>query len=216
MSTVDIDTVLTNVRQIVRKCPNIVMRRAYTRAMREWCRQTQWLRITLTGTTIADQKIYTLGSDTNLDVIAIRAMSVSDTGGYAYGIPASDSSQWNPNTQASLPRRYCYLPEGQFALDPTPNTVYGLTVSAVIVPKERADALTVPAEPLGKYSNDIEAGALAYLLALPGEPWTNPQAAEIHARRFQASINNGKAEVQRAYNTGSVRVRPRPFGAGMR
>lgn len=217
MTTVALDTVLTNVRQIARKCPNITLRRAYTRAMREWCQQTQWLRITLTGSTIVDQKVYTLGTDPNLDIVGIRAVSITDAAGYVYGLGTSDSTLWNPNAQSSRPRRYCYLPEGQFALDATPDLVYALTVSIIVVPKETpaADA-TVPAEPLVKYSNDFEAGALAFLLAIPGEPWSNPAVAQGYARAFQVSINNARAEVQRAFNTGTVRVRPRPFGSAIR
>jgi hypothetical protein len=214
-----IDDVLTNVRQIVRKAPNITLRRAYTRAMREWCQQTQWLRMNLSGPTIAGVKVMTLGTDPDLDIMGIRAVSVTDSSlptPSIFPVAPSDSTQWNPNLPPGRPRRYCYIPEGTIALDPTPDIVYALTISLIISPKESAEPTAViPDAPLVKYSNDIESGALAYLLSIPGQPWTDMNEAKRHAAAFQASINNGKAEVQRAYNTGSIRARSRWFGSMM-
>lgn len=220
MNFVSVDTALANVRQMCRKAPTITLRRAYTRALREWCQQTQWLRTTVTGSTIITpmpQRTYTLGSDDNLDIIAIRAMSLTRTftngATQVWGLSASDSSQWDPNLTPSQPLRYCYVPEGRFSLDPVPDAVYSLTVSLIVTPKESMQAgAQIPTDPLVKYSNDIEAGALAYLQAMKGEPWFDPGAAGANQKAFEAAINNGKAEVQRAFNTGSQRVRPAPFG----
>jgi hypothetical protein len=215
VNLVALDDQLINVAQIVRKAPKITLRRAYTRALREWCQQTQWLRITIPGTTVADVKTYGLGTDPNLDIIGIRAMSGVQNG-TTFGLGPSDSSQWNPNLTPSFPRSYCYMPEGGFALQPTPDKVYTLSISAIVTPKETSAAAQIPADPLVKYSNDIEAGALAYLLAIPGQPWTDLAAAARYSRDFASAIANGKAEVQRSYNTGSQRARPRPFLVGPR
>ena len=217
MNTVALDDQLTNIAQIVRKAPKITLRRAYTRALREWCQQTQWLRITIPGSTTADVETYGLGTDPGLDIIAIRAISLTQVIGtkpQTYGLRPSDSTQWNPNAIRDVPRQYCYVPEGSFALYPTPDAVYTLSISVIVTPKETAAAAQIPGDPLIKYSNDIEAGALAYLLALPGQPWTDAAAAARYMRDFASAIANGKAEAQRAYNTGSMRVRPRPFLTG--
>lgn len=211
MNLVSIDDQLTNVAQIVRKAPKITLRRAYMRAFREWCQQTQWLRVTIPGATVANVKIYGMGTDPNLDIIAIRAMSAVQNG-TTWGLAPSDSTQWNPNLKPAFPRRYCYVPEGSFALDATPDQVYTLSISVVVIPKETASQ--IPADPLVKYSNDIEAGALGYLYSIPGQPWTAEQLVAGSMRDFQMGIANGKADVQRSYNTGSQRVRPRPFMLG--
>lgn len=211
MNLVPIDDQLTNIAQMIRKCPKPTLRRAYGRAMREWCQQTQWLRTTIAGVTKAQTKVYSMGSDPNLDIMGIRAMSAVQ-GTTTFGLIPSDSSQWNLNLTPGFPRRYCYLPEGGFALDATPNAVYALTISIIIAPKETA--IDIPVAPLVKWSNEIESGALAYLFGIPGQPWTNPAMVEPNLRDFQAGVANGKAEVQRSFNTGSQRSRPRPFGAG--
>jgi hypothetical protein len=107
------------------------------------------------------------------------------------------------------PTQYQYVPEAQFAIWPAPSSVIDLVVTAIVTPKE--GAVNVPLAPLQKYSNDIEAGALAYLLMIPGMPWSNPGAAQLYKREFSAGISNGKAEAQRGYNTGPGRARPRQF-----
>jgi len=215
MDFVNVNDQLTNIAQIARRCPGPTLRRAYTRALREWCQQTQWLRVSLPGVTTANEPLYNLGTDLNLDIVGLRAVSLTQVIGTTpsvRGLAPSDSTTWNPNMPAGVPRRYAYIPEGQVALNPTPDAVYTFNLSMIVVPKESM-ALTAqaPATPLIKYSNDIESGALAYLLAIPGQPWSNPAMAAQYARDFKAAISNGKAEAQRAYNTGSQRVRAGPF-----
>ena len=215
---VDVNDYLANVAQVARKCPTVTLRHAYMRAFREWCQQTQWLRTNIPGVTTENIAQYSLGDDPQLDIIGIFAMSASlPTGAAAAGpsiwyLPPGDSSNWNPNVQPEQPTRYCYIPEAQFALYPTPDQAYNLTITVILTPNEAA--VNVPLAPLIKYSNDIEAGALEYLLALPGQPWTDKPMSMMKGKEFRAGISNGKAEAQRSYNTGAQRARPRGFGGG--
>jgi hypothetical protein len=214
MNMVDVNDYLANIAQIARKCPTVTLRRAYMRAYREWCQQTQWLRTNIPGATVVDEPQYALGNDPNLDIIGIFAIQATftPTGGnpQTWGLGPSDSNTWNPNVSAGpQPTQYQYVPEAQFAVWPTPSTVIALNVTAIIAPKE--SAVNVPQSPLQKYSNDIEAGALEYLLMLPGMPWSNPQLAVMHGKAFRSGISNGKAEAQRGYNVGPGRARPRQF-----
>lgn len=218
MDFVNVNDNIVNLAQVARRCPGYTLRRAYTRALREWCQQTQWLRVTLPGETEADVQIYNLGNDLNLDIIGVRAVSLTQIVGaqsQTFGLGAVDSSLWDPNRQPSVPRNYSYVPENRLALFPIPDAVYTIVISLIVTPKESGDiGAQAPRDPLVKYSNDIESGALAYLMAIPGMPWTDKAAAVQYGREFRASIANGKAEVQRAYNTGSMRARSRPFLVG--
>jgi hypothetical protein len=208
---VDVNDYLANVAQKVRKCPTQTLRHAYMRAFREWCQQTQWLRTTVAGATVANVVQYSLGNDPYLDIIGIQGMSGSWTpaGGnvQTWGLSPTDSGDWNPNVVAGRPLTYQYVPEAQFALYATPDQVYDLSIEVIVSPKEAA--VTVPQSPLIKYSNDIEAGALAYLLSIPQMPWTDLISADKEAAKFRSGISNGKAEAQRNYNTGAQRARPR-------
>ncbi len=212
MNNVDVYQQLTNLAQKVRKCPTITLSRAFVRALRDFCTQTQWLTVPIPGATVANVRDYDLGSDPYLDIIGVNGMQGSlTTGGQVqtWVIGPSNSGSWDPNYQPAPPLRYAYLSEAQIALDPLPDQVYQLLVSAIVTPKEAA--VQIPQAPLVKYSNAIEAGALAYLLDIPGMPWSNPVMAANYARTFHVGIANAKAEVQRGFNTGSQRARPRAF-----
>jgi hypothetical protein len=212
MNMVDTYDQLVNIAQVVRKCPTITLRRAYVRALREWCQSTQWLRLNLAGSTAAGIRQYALGNDPYLDIVGVFAMQgqQSQSQGIQYWpIVPSDSGQWDPNMVQGMPVRFQYVPEAQFALDPIPQQVYGLLLTLILQPKEGAQQ--IPESPLLKYSNEIEAGALAYLFDIPGQAWTNPMMAVKYDRIFRSGIANGKAEAQRSYNVGSQRARPRQF-----
>ncbi len=214
MNLVNVNDYLVNIAQICRKCPTNTLRHAYMRAYREWSQQAQWLKVNIPGATVVNQAQYALGNDPNLDIIGIFAMQATFTpnGGnpQTWGLGPTDSNTWSPNVPASpQPTQYQYVPEAQFAIWPTPSTVVDLVVTAIVTPKE--GAVNVPLAPLQKYSNDFEAGALEYLLMLPGMPWSNPAAATMYGRAFRSGISNGKAEAQRGYNTGPGRARPRQF-----
>lgn len=204
---------LPNVAQIVRGCPSVTLRRAYVRAMRDWCAQTQWLRITVAGATEANTVLYDLGSDPLLEIVGLYAVSGSNPAlnpPNSWPLSMSNPSDWNPLISPGQPLRAAYTPEGQMALNPTPDGVYNMVYNAIVQPKD--GVVQVPAQPLKKYSTYMEAGALAYLLAMKDTPWFNPGEATKKQREFGAGISNGKAEVQRNYNTGSQRAVRRPFG----
>ena len=213
MNMVDVKDQLANIAQIVRRAPSIVLSRAYVRAYRDFCNQTRWLKVNVAGATVSGTAQYDLGTDTYTQIIGVAAIRATDSRGQRWNLQASISSQWDPNRGIDRPMAYAYVPDGQIALYATPNGVYDLLVSAIVQPKTETVS-QVPAECLSKYSNEIEAGALAYLLMIPNEPWTNPQIAQAYAAQFRSGISNAKADVQRQHQSGSQRVMGRAFLIG--
>lgn len=213
MNMVNVNDQLASVAQIARRCPTPTLQRAYMRAMREWCQQSQWLRTNIPGITTPGIRQYAIGAATGLDVVGVAAIQGQAINGNGqpqeWSMTTSDSSRWDPNMVQGQPVRFQYVPEMQFALDPVPKLAYNLLISIIIVPTETA--IQIPSTPLVKYSGDIEAGALGYLLAIPGQPWSSPVEAAKYMMQFQNGIANGKAEQQRSYNVGSRRAVPRQF-----
>jgi len=214
-SQVNVFDQLAPVALVARRCPSTTLRRAYVKAMRDWCAETRWLRVNIPGATVAGQQTYSLGSDTYTEIIAIAAMGGTDTSGTVpdqFSIYPTDPTTWNPNVPTSRPSKYSYIPEGQFSLFQIPDKIYTLRVTAVLQPKD--SVAQIPSEPLKKYSTGIEAGALMHLLRMPGEPWTDQKMSMHYESIWNSAISNGKAEVARNYNSGSQRVRPRAFVLG--
>lgn len=224
LSMVDVNDYLGSVAQIAQNCPGVTLRRAYVRAMRMWCTQTMWLRMSIPGATVAaaslttpagaqNNVIYTLGKDVDIEIISIEAVRAQTPAGVTpvqyWALDLADPTQWDANQLPNTPSKYAYVVEGQLAVFPPPDKVYPLLVSANVQPKETA--VRIPEAPLLRYRDVFEAGALGYLLNIPGQKWSNPNLATKYEKTFSAGVANGKAEVQRAYNTGSTRARLRNF-----
>ncbi len=214
MAQVQVLERMRDVQQYVRRAPNGTLISAYIRAARKFCRETRWFRSTLVGQTVADTRLYSLGSDTYMEVVGLRAVSAQqlDGSGQPWQLATSDPAGWYPGFRPSQPQRYAYIPEGQIAIDPLPDKAYTITMTLQLQPK--AGVTSLPEGLLVKWDQALQDGALMYLLNIPDQPWTNPQQAELHRRAFQAAINNARADEQRAYNTGTVFIRKRPFIVG--
>jgi hypothetical protein len=225
MEFVDTFDQLREIAQIVRKCPTATLKGSYIRALRDFCADSHWLRTkvvmdssTTTSGTDGDYSIV-LGDDQQtqmLDIIAIRGDIIgldNSRGGLVpieFKIRPGDPDTWRETDPPRQPRWYAYKPEGMFNLHPLPDIVYDLIIRNVIVsPKEGAER--VPRDLLKKYNTVIQAGALSYLLRIPGQPWTDKVEARDRMQEYKNGITDAKIEAQRAFNTGAQRVRPVRF-----
>jgi len=225
MEFVDTFTQLRELAQIVRKCPTTTLKRAMIRSLRDFCADSHWLRTKVimdTSTTASglDGVYPIVVSDPQVDeftdVIAIRGDIIgldNSRGGLIpieFKIRPADPLTWRETDPARQPRWYAYRPEGTFDLHPTPDITYDLVLNAVILsPKE--DAQRIPRDVMKRFNTVIQAGALAYLYTIPQQPWTNLPEAARQDRYYKSGILDAKIDAQRAFNTGSQRVRPVRF-----
>lgn len=206
MALVHVLDVARDVAQVCKKCPNGTLQAAIIRAARKFLRESRWYTTALQGASAADVRAYAMGSDPYEEIIGIRAMSVTQANGNVLPVFVSDPSGWNPNGPNGLPRRYAYIPEGQFSLDPLPDAIYPLALTIVLIPKSGQNH--IEERVLSKWDQAIQAGALEYLLRL-NEPWRDIVEADKKLKVFQSAINNAKADEQRQYQRGSQRAMPR-------
>lgn len=214
MSQTALIDIIPDIAQIVRKAPNATLIRALNRAAREFCKQTRWMRLSLQGETVAGTLLYSMGSDQDLEIIGLKAVSSAARTGNTRprALQVSTPSGWLPGQPNAAPMRYAYVPEGQLALNPTPDKVYDLLMTIVVQPTLAANS--IPSQLLVRWDRVIKAGALAYLLEVPGQPWSNPAEALMKQREFQSGISNARADEQRDYQAGTFIARRRPFIAG--
>lgn len=214
MTQVAVIDLIADIAQIAREAPNPTIIRAYNRAAREFCRQSRWLRSSLPGETEAGTMLYSMGPDPDLEVIGLRAVSLARRTGNTRPRPlrVSTSTSWPFGERNAEPQRYVYVPEGQIALNPTPDAVYDLLMTLVIMPTLATNS--VPAELLPRWDQTLQAGALAYLYEVPRQPWTNLEMAQLKMRQFQAGIGNAKAAEQKEYQSGTTIARKPAFVVG--
>ncbi len=80
-------------------------------------------------------------------------------------------------------------------------------VSMFLVPAPEAD--TVPDFLFDQFSEDIAAGALAHILLLPDQPWTNPQLAAVKRSEFSAALDRNFSANIRGQHRAPARTRSR-------
>lgn len=211
----EIVTLLQNVAQKIRRCPEPTLVHAYREAARQFCVESRWLRRTvLLGVAEADESVdITLASaDADLTVVGVRAIRAYSPASPQsdWAVPPSDPTVWRLNQPAARPTCYAYEPEAIINLPAPSDAAYTFRVIAQCQPSDTTESL--PDDLLAKWVRQIDRGALAYLYDIPGQQWSNPQLAALESRRFQAAINNAKADEQRNNNTGTVMARiPRRF-----
>lgn len=200
MTQVAILDLIAPVAQRVPRCPTPVLVQAYTDAVRQLCAKSRWYKATLPGATVADIQLYSLGSDVYNEIIGIKAMSVNN--GIKY-VPVTESfsGNWDASLDPALPELYQYVPHGQFALHPTPDAIYPLTVSIVLQPKRGSNSVDDSLVVSWDYA--FQAGALSYILKLPSQPWTDKQEANTQLLIFRDWMERAGSHEQRAYNPGA-------------
>lgn len=212
----EIVTLLPRVAQVVRRCPEPMLVQAYRDAARKFCVESRWLRRELAFDSVAGTDEYDIGvgtgdEDNLLEIIGIRAMTgaTSVAPVQQWRLSPTDPTTWNPQVASTdgRPYTYTYMPESSVVFFPVPDAAYAFTVTLQVQP--RTDVEELPDDLLRKWDRSLADGALAYLLGVPGQAWSNPNAAVLYARNFQAAINNAKADEQRSYNTGTSMARIR-------
>lgn len=75
------------------------------------------------------------------------------------------------------------------------------------------DATAIPKEFIERFSETLIAGALFFLMSMPGKAWSNPQLAQMYKGAFDIGVDQARIEVQMSYSPANMRVTSRRFGA---
>lgn len=103
--------------------------------------------------------------------------------------------------------------DGDLEVFPTPDATYSLRAQVAYTPSRDSlecgwdDAFDVWLEP-------ISSGAVARLAAMPGTPYYNTLAADMHRRMFNKGLGEAKIKGNTGFGRGQVRMQLRPFARG--
>lgn len=112
------------------------------------------------------------------------------------GTPVRLLGVWNSQ---GVPQSATMATPGTVVLQYAPNVsdTYTARIALTVTDPVTKEGYPVfPAWILNKYNNDILDGVLARMMGQPAKPYSNPQMAMYHARKFRGAISTAKVEAQ--------------------
>jgi hypothetical protein len=194
----------------IAEAPMAIVQLAYTRAAREFCRRSMWLKRNIaTSTLTVGQPVYNFGTDATLEVIGIQAVQIQQQNATWIDLREGTQDSYDPNMSTDLPNWYSYVPEGMILYYPTPNYAYGTKVELIV--QTAIAATTIPNDLVTKFNTHIEEGALWHLYRMKKQPWSDMELAMDAERLFNEGIGIARSWKDKGNQKGSVRATPRPF-----
>ncbi|BBL74174.1 hypothetical protein [Methylomagnum ishizawai] len=191
---------LGHVLPTVPGCPDLAAKLDILRACIQFCREARVWRAWLDPVdVVAGQMEYALPVPVGATVARVEEAGLGDA--RLGPMTREDALErygegWDTALRGE-PRNYLVPGPGTLALVPIPARDGAALLKVFATLEPTPTAATVPDWLLADYPETIAHGALARLLAVPGKPWSHPQLALWHGRRFQADIGSYAAVVAR-------------------
>lgn len=216
-NTVPLSSFYPEIYPFAPNLPDPTIDQALIRAARKLCSESWYvLRYEDVTTTPADfttspptlNNIYQLTDGVTLELVAIKNWMLLQPNGIWIPGAGALGPDIDPNLQPGIPRGLQLRPPNEVRIAPPPFAAYTFRVGCVVQPVIGASVL--PIELSRKYYRGVAAGALEWLLKIPGDS-QNMQMAGVYGAEFKSAISNAKADAQRGNTFGTLRVRPKPF-----
>jgi len=208
-----IDVFLPHILPSVIGCPDFSARSAVVEAAIEFCTRSHGWTETLDLLYLSKGN-HSYELDLPMDARLVMVKNVWAARGELTSKTMDEITRELPDWQSARgdPRFYNQLNWEELRVYPTPNRPESapLLVRAALAPKRTAT--TFPDSFADRNFQTIASGALARLLIVPGQAWTNPPLAAYHKNEFDKAIGDVKVEMFHDRVAGSTRVAPRRFG----
>lgn len=211
--SLSLETLLPQVRPQAPACPDTLALGALRDAAAEFCERTLAWRQTLGAMDVlAGQAFYTVAPPPGAELVMVLNVFVA---GQRLAPTTEewlndDCPGWTTLAPAT-PSRYLLASPGQIRLLPPPAKYIpaGLVVAVALRPAGNA---TLAEDFLvSTWGRALAHGALAILLAMPGQRWSQAALAEHHARQFRAALVDARGQVLKGGQPASLGARPREF-----
>jgi hypothetical protein len=202
----NLKTLYSRIREYAPNVPAVMMRSHLRDKLDEFCRETNAWKVTATITTTQGQQDYAITLPYSSRIYFVGDMRERGTDNFLYGA----SSVNNLTASGSgKPKAATDVADDEFMFWPTPDGAYTYDIELILIPTDDNEEIDdgVKAD-WGRY---IALGAAGTLLAMPGQPWSNPQLVSYLNGKYQEGVD--KARNKR--NTGRMNadevVCARPF-----
>lgn len=198
-------------------CPAPLVDRAIRRAAIELCEWSPVWAVDLDGfTPKAGQQVYDLRLPAAIsgEIIAVVTDGVRYQGRALPFATIEEANRryqgWRSDTGPEISGHVMLTPR-KLALIPIPETDLPDTIEVRVSARPRRDASALPDDVASDWYECITEGALWFLQSMPGQPWSQPNMALIHRRRYRQELNEALRMANAGFRRGSVRARPKGF-----
>lgn len=201
----DLSDFLPKVMPFALNCPEPAAIEALRDAAQEWCRRTRMWR--------EWDEFQTTGEDIESVSVPPGAQIFEIEQAWFDGRPLTPGrfdrtvSPWGDREDGGYPRCITTVRANEIML--RPRCVGMLRISMFMMPSEDGD--TVPDELFDRHASEMGKGALAKLLLLPNQPYTNPKMAMLFRQEFDRAADANFGANLRGQQRANVRTRPSFF-----
>ncbi len=115
------------------------------------------------------------------------------------------------STPPAPPQNYLVMNSQSIYIYPTPLVAAGVLFVRAALKPDLATATGIEERIFVDWGEVIAHGAAARLLAIPGKPWSNPEANAYHQGRFIEGINNAKISINNSLTSSGQSVQMMKF-----
>jgi hypothetical protein len=200
-------------------CPIPLIDQALIYAASDFCRRTHAVQETSVQSVVAGRADYDVDVPPSMLLSLVLAAFYGDrplasvaADEVASGIAVRGPS---PGETATVGRPNAFFVkdvlEPVVSLFPTPDMALasGLAIRAAFEPAPTAT--TLPDRLADYYADALAQGALAYLLVMPGQPFTNPPLGQMYGRLYESAVQTAKTTARAGLVRRQMRVQPRRF-----
>lgn len=116
--------------------------------------------------------------------------------------------EW-PSLEGEQPLHFTSFAEGAFSIIPEPQSTYAGAFNAFVSLKPTIAATGVEQAYIETWRDPIVDGAIAYLLSMRNQTWTEPNEAKMRKASFERGIWEAKAKAEKGNNTRNTNVQLR-------
>lgn len=199
----DIEALFPLVRPFVKGCPSPTLTAALRRAARRLCSDSWYATRTLTLDVEAGVAVYQLVPPGDEEVLNAKDAQYQDT-----PLVPAQAAAARPG-QSGTPRGFFFRPPRSLFLLPTPDADVADALRVLCPVQPTATATTIPDAVGTHYDRALADGALAWLLAMPSEQWTDRGEASKRELLFGAATADARRKALRAHMPRGFMLRPR-------
>ena len=190
------------VRIFVPGAPDPTIEFAVREAARRFCSLSWFARRTISVTLVLDQETYTLtASSAEEEIVGVHAVEFRER-------PLGPTKPELVATSAGTPRAFYFEPSTYLTLDPYPDSdSAGEAILVRIATQPTLTTETIADDIVREYRQCIANGAIAWLLNVPKQPWTDQQMGQNMERKFLAQCNRAKEATLRGHQPWGIDVR---------